>query len=210
MPGSKQYDEGTPPKKARYQNLEMGVISVKGGGIRVVLSFNDSSCLNSVVKTILICKNVQSGFCRRFKGYMHADNIVINGKQWGKFSYRWFGADERAGATPDDLVQLFPRTDQFKKDPAKPYSGDNKRVTVELLNDGSEVPMNEFFSEEDIVKLCTSDEERYKLWRVHVQPFQQSEAFFWTDPLDHETLKEVMARLASGLQTAPVVGNLTF
>ena len=95
----------------------MGVISVKGGGIRVVLSFNDSSCLNSAVKTILTCKDVQSGFCRRFKGYMHADNIVINGKQWGKFSYRWLGADERAGATPDDLVQLFPRTNQFKKIP---------------------------------------------------------------------------------------------
>ena len=142
---------------------------------------------------------------------MHSDNIVINGKQWGKFSYRWVGTDERAGATPDDLVQLFPRTDQFKKDPTKPYSGDNKRVTVELLNDGSGVPMNEFCSKEDIVKLCTSDEERYKLWREHVQPFQQGEAFFFrSDPLAHETLKEVMNRLSSGLQTARVVGNLSF
>ena len=68
-------------KWAKNMDLEMGIISVNGGGIRVVLNQNDSDDINSIVKTILCCKNEGSDYYRRFRGFKHSEAIQIAGKQ---------------------------------------------------------------------------------------------------------------------------------
>ena len=163
-------------KRIKRMDLEMGLIN--GGGIRVVLNQNDSDDINSIVKTILSCKNEGSDYYKRFRGFKHSDSIQIAGKQWGKYSYRWLGADENAGATPDDLADLFRMTAQFCIDPSKPYTQTgNKRCTVSILSQ-EECAMDVFYSEKDIVQHCTSDQHKFQSWREFYNPFTQGQAFF--------------------------------
>ena len=197
-----------PRQRRRYSPLEIGILAVKGSGIRVVQDRNDRDQFDSIQKTILTCKDKDSAFFRTFKGFMHEDMIKFNGRDWSKFSYRWLSADTNAGMSPEILAGLFRACNQVKHDPDLPYEGTNIKAIVTVLA-ADEVPMGDFYNDHDIVKHCTSQEQRFKLWRAHVQPYTQGQGFFWSDA-GHDDLTTTIAQVKALINTAPTVGGISF
>ena len=60
--------------------------------------------------------------------------------------------------------------------------------------------MGDFYNDRDIVKHCTSTEQRFKLWRAHVQPHTQGQGFFWSD-LGHDDLTTTIAQVKALVNT---------
>ena len=53
-----------------------------------------------------------------------------------------------------------------------------------------------------IVEHCTSEEQRFVLWRDHWKPFSQSKSFFFTDA-DHDDLNTMLKKVDAVEVTAP-------
>ena len=141
---------------------------------------------------------------------MHSKYLTIDGERWGRFSYRWLLPDNEPGAQASDLTQLFPLCGQFKIDPELPYREGNIRCQVQLIRDGIPLSMDQVYTEEDIVEHCTSEEQKFALWRAHTAPFEQPSGFFWSNPSEHEGLEETIDRLAAESRKAPTSGLLKF
>ena len=70
----------------------------------------------------------------------------------------------------------------------------NARCQIELLTGDEPMPMDLIFSDNDIVEHCTSEEQRFVLWRDHWKPFSQSKSFFFTDA-DHDDLNTMLKKV---------------
>jgi hypothetical protein len=63
-----------------------------------------------------------------------------------------------------------------------PHAEGNMKFAVEVLNGGEALPMGGLYSDNDIVNHCTSEEEKYALWRIKFSPFAQTKEFSGATP----------------------------
>ena len=195
--------ERSPKRFKRVHTL--GIIKCHGGGVRVLLTSNDSDDAWSVVKGILTCKADGSQFCRKFKGYKHDGNVLINGIQFGRFSYRWLNDSEEA--TPDALAELFRSCKHVCKRPNDGYTQGNIKFHVHVLAVDT-VSMSTVYSTTDIIKHCTSEVEKFAMWRLVQEPHRQETTYFWDG--DHASLRDTIATLHTDQASAPTVNGITF
>lgn len=197
------------PAWTRNTLLRLGIINVNGGGIRVVLSKNDSQSSKSIVKTVLTCKKEDSQFKRKFRGFKHESTIRINGVEWGCYSYLWKKSLVTPGLRAAQLAELFKNTPQVLQDADGQYEGSNIRCHVEVLSE-EPVAMDAMYSEADITTHCTSDDTRFAVWREHHMPFTQGDAYFFGDT-SHKSLKETIHGVQTKYDAAPTIsGGITF
>ena len=202
-------DSGSARKRLRMTVKRLGIVKCLGGGVRVLLSWNDSECEFSVIKGILTCKDDESDFCRKFRGYKHDSDVNVNGQRYGKFSYRWLQADSNDDCTAQVLAELFRASAHVKTNPRLPYAEGNMKFAVEVLNGGEALPMGGLYSDNDIVNHCTSEEQKYALWRIKFNPFAQNKDFFWSDA-GHDDLADTIQSQLTAQNTAANVNGITF
>lgn len=207
-PSPSSSDGGTPRKRLRMSLKRLGIVKVHGGGVRVLLSWNDSESPFSVVKGILTCKSEDSEFCRKFRGFKHDSALTVNGQSYGRYSYRWLLADSNPAATPQQLAALFRATKHVRLNPRHPYGEGNMKFIVEVQG-SDELPMGDVYSDNDIVTHCTSEEQKYALWRSHTNPFDQTQSFFWADS-SHSSLADTITEHQNAQNAAPSVNGITF
>lgn len=171
-----------PAKKARpssVQRMQMIIANVNGGGIRVVVDKPDMRDTYSIVNNILRAPDPNSGYHKKFTGIKHEESIVIDGKNYGHYSYKWNkGDDQDSGFTAQVLAELFKKCRQFKLH-AGEYAKGNIKCDIKIMNNGKPVPMETFFCDEDIQIHCKSNEARYIQWRNTYNPLAQDQKFFW-------------------------------
>jgi hypothetical protein len=206
-------EKGSSKKaKRKTRVMEMAIIKVNGGGMRVLSSHWDYHEPASIRDTILnVRNNSKSQMNNRFIGYSHTKPIEFNGKTYDKVSYRWKGYDDdnTGNATPEALATLFESTYQFKLDPNLPYGPGNQKATVEILADEA-VPMNMVYCDKDIVEHCVGCHPKYNKWRTMYGYKSQEEGFWWQDPATHSTLEDTITALKAQEFTSPTVQGLTF
>ena len=79
------------------------------------------------------------------------------------------------------------------------------KFAVEVLNGGEALPMGGLHSDSH----CTSEEEKYALWRIKFNPFAQTKDFFWSDA-GHDDLADTIQSQLTAQNTAANVNGITF
>ena len=155
---------------------------------------NDSEELNSIVKLVLTCKDEDVTLLyKKFKGHKHVKKIVIEGMEFGYYSYRWKLADDES-VTCQDLKDALVQLKPFCRDITKPYEGTNIKCEIMIINNGDPVPMHPFYSEDDIIKAMTSPEDKWAVWRAHNGASTQPQAFFWDDADSRDPIKTIVKK----------------
>ena len=191
------------PKRQKKDPLSVGIANVKGGGIRIALNRNDKyDPGESIVETVINCKNPESNYQGLFYGYKHHQKIKLEEVEYDNFSYRWLKGDDE-GKTCDDLLALLKQVGQFKKDPSKPYQAGNIHVQLRVHNNGDPIAMNGFYSDRDIIQHCIDPKDRFAMWREEEKWTSQPADFYFENPSQHETLKDMIANYKQQQYAAP-------
>lgn len=105
------------------------------------------------------------------------------------------------------LAELFRSCKHVCKRPNDGYTPGNIKFHVHVLAVDT-VSMSTVYSTTDIIKHCTSEVEKFALWRLVQEPHRQEATYFWDG--EHASLRDTIATLHTDQGSAPTVNGITF